>query len=250
MGDDSEAGDSSDNRHRRPRFVWWFIYKIVSEFKNYEADQKQHASQERAGNRTANATVAMAVASFAIFILGIAQYLVTNGQLGEMRAQRLMTVAQLQADLQQGNPEIDTYGPDGRPAPPDKATTWYFSPQWVNSGETDAVEYRGWFDIKPIAFSHPHKITAADCWKPAPENTQPTIIHRGEPFRILAKKVTRADAITAESGKAVILLVGHIEYRDVFPDTPPHHRDWCTAEIPNDLDRNVWANLGIWEHDD
>jgi hypothetical protein len=36
------------------------------------------------------------------------------------------------------------------------------------------------------------------------------------------------DAVKAKNGQAIIFLVGHIEYPDIFfPDDPLHYGDWC-----------------------
>jgi hypothetical protein len=87
LNDGSKSGNNNYQRYRWVRCIGGPIYKIIDALKNYEPNRQYHAAQERAGNLTAYATVAMAAVSVAIFVVGIFQYCVFNKQLSVMQGQ-------------------------------------------------------------------------------------------------------------------------------------------------------------------
>jgi hypothetical protein len=250
LNDDGESGGGNNRRHRRAGFIAWLVYKAVSIFEQYKSEDEHRATQERASNLTANATVAMAAVSVAIFGLGIFQYITLNGQLGEMRAQRLMTIAQLRANLRRDVPQITRLGVDHEPVKTGQPILEFaVSPVLTNSGPTDALDYRGWFDLVPHTYTQKHKVTATDCpplRAPSPL-PPPIVIHAGAPMALLAKNVSVENALGSNKGNAAIFLIGHFEYRDEFPDTPTHHDDWCDLLIANDPTNNIWSPAIIRE---
>jgi hypothetical protein len=174
-----------------------------------------------------------------------------QGQLDELRAQRLMTIAQLRANLEQEAPQITPVTKDEKPAQVgDSIVAWAVSPQWINSGDTDARDYIGWFELDPRAITGPHHVTAADCPTAIQQSAKPSDIPRGQSFRMFAKRIELADAERAAQGHEIVLMVGHLEYRDIFPDTPEHHADWCVALFPNDLKKNIWSPLKLFQTSD
>src|SRR5271169_4634321 len=56
--------------------------------------------------------------------------------------------------------------------------------------------------------------------RPLPDGT---IIEPGRTISQLAQMLHFEDAAKARDGVKYILMRGHIQYRDIFPDTPMHH---------------------------
>lgn len=166
------------------------------------------------------------------------------GQLNEMKAQRLLSIAQQRAKLRRESPVITAITEGGKLAEAGKRiVSWAISPHWKNVGSTDAQGYLGWFDIKTFDVTAPKSIGADDCPdspipNPLPE---PEVIAQGGEFSQLAKMVPVEDLVAANQGTKYILMFGHIEYRDIFPDTPTHHDDWCVVLLPNDIGRTIMS---------
>jgi hypothetical protein len=85
IGQDSDRRQAG--RRRLSAFIGWLIYQIITAYKDQETENRYLEAQDRASRRTANATVAMAFLTFAIFVVGIFQYVTFNGQLGVVRGQ-------------------------------------------------------------------------------------------------------------------------------------------------------------------
>jgi len=47
------------------------------------------------------------------------------------------------------------------------------------------------------------------------------------------------------NGDKTLFIGGHIEYRDIFPDSPLHHYDWCDLVLPDDISRNVISFVAL-----
>lgn len=171
------------------------------------------------------------------------QWSVMQGQLNEMVAARKTTIAQIRASLRWTDPQITPFDSSNIPASVGEVISyWEISPGWTNGGSTDAIDYAAWFDIAPIP-TPKHVLTESDCPQPKqPEQRSPgLVVHAGKGMTELAKKLSSADAASAVQGTNVILLVGHMEYRDIFPDTEMHSADWCITLLPIDLKNNRWS---------
>ena len=57
----------------------------------------------------------------------------------------------------------------------------------------------------------------------------------------ISKFLSVDDANAVVANTKYILMWGHIEYEDIFPDTSLHHYDWCVAVIPNDIARAIFS---------
>lgn len=198
--------------------------------------------------------------TLALIFVGISQLyiyyrqaLILRGQLTEMEAQRLLTVAQLRANLRRDHPDIRPIGPDGQFADSGQQIAgWVVMPRWKNVGPTMAKDYIGWFKIFPFGGKPSHPLTAQDCpslARPA-EASNPsarTVIQPGQPLLQFGQRLSLRAGVRAHDGNGYILMVGHIQYRDIFPGTPPHYDDWCVVMIPNDINRNIWSLPILYE---
>ena len=168
-----------------------------------------------------------------------------RSQLAEMTAARKTSIAQIRANLRREPPQITPWTSDNSPAGTGKPIAyWAISPKWTDGGSTDAIDYRGWFDVIPVHHLPGHLLTGADC--PAPQVPMPPaasiVVQAGREIAQFGKKLSSDDVAMAKSEKGYILMVGHVEYRDIFfPDTPIHSDDWCVAIIPNDPATNLWS---------
>jgi hypothetical protein len=159
----------------------------------------------------------------------------------------------LRANLRREHPQTIAQGEGGKLiGVGEKLTGWGVSPVWANAGSTNAQDFRGWFDIKAFETLAGAKIGPDNCPSsvapvPIPE---PTSIAQGGVITQLAKTLSVEDAVRAKDQPVYILMWGHIEYRDAFPETPMHHHDWCVAVIPNDIPKGIFSFLTIKEHVD
>jgi hypothetical protein len=180
----------------------------------------------------------------ALVVVSIVTAWIFQGQLAEMKAQRLLTMTQIRANIRREIPQMLAYG-DGEKlvSVGDTIRGWKVSPTWLNVGGTDAKEFVAWFDIVPFDYVPGRTLSASDC--PEPKRSSPSAgtltVHPGLPLSQLAKNLLVEDVIKAQNGTGYILMAGHMEYRDIFPGTPLHHDDWCTGVVPNDIPRNVWS---------
>jgi hypothetical protein len=162
-----------------------------------------------------------------------------KGQLEEMRGQRLLTIAQLRANLSREDPSVNAYGEDDKIAHVgDKIAGFAISPVWRNVGSTNAKDVRSWFELKvfDIPSSVPKKLSGADCPPLVPPDPlpQPTVMPQGGGIVQLAKRLSLQE-INRIGKDAYALMWGHVEYRDEFPDTPLHFDDWCVGIDPSDV---------------
>lgn len=141
-------------------------------------------------------------------------------QLDEMREQRLLTVAQLRANLA---PQETQHKPIKIN---DQILSWDVNPTFKNLGGTDATDVRLWWAIKFIEGSG---LNSSNCpANPPPAVKVPaTIIRRDGGITLFAHNLSALDVAKSNAGKGTVFIVGHIEYRDVFPDSPLRFFDWC-----------------------
>jgi hypothetical protein len=166
-----------------------------------------------------------AIGSFGAAIDGYLQWDIMGRQLTEATNQRLLTIAQIRANLRREDPLITPIGTNNQLiGAGEQIAGWQVSPQWTNSGSTKAIDFFGWFQIFPFRHLPPHKLTGGDC--PALESPKelpfPAIVQPSKPFKQFAERLDVQDAVAAHDGKGYILMVGHIEYRDSLPETSPH----------------------------
>jgi hypothetical protein len=164
-------------------------------------------------------------------------------QLDEMRAQRLVNIAQTSAAFVRDTAAHAMTDGGKLAAVGDRIVEYSFSPFWKNTGNTEARAFRAWFDLKvyDIGPTIPRHLSSKDC--PAldnPDDPLPNerIIQRDGVAIQLAKSLP-VDDLTATMGKTAtkfILMWGHMEVKDIyFPETVPHGDDWCVSVIPADL---------------
>jgi len=183
------------------------------------------------------------------------QLSIMQGQLEEMKSQRLVTIAQLRANLRREQPIVNPIGEGGKLiVTGEKLLGWEISPVWINAGSTSAQDFRGWFEIRTVDFAVGKKIGPSDCPMPTiPEDYSPfggTIIAQGGTFLQLSKRLSIEDATKAMNNPMAIFMMGHIEYKDAFPDTQMHRDDWCVSIIPADIPRSRFTFLTIRDRAD
>jgi hypothetical protein len=220
-------------------------------------NEKEHAPMPwwwlRQRDPIARFTAYLVLFTFCLVFVGILQWVSIRGQLHEMKAQRLLTMAQISANLKQERTIITPYGEGEKPISQGEIIRgWHITPSWTNVGGSDARGFVGWFEVIPYNFMPPRPPNGGDCPVPVePKSPRPEYViqpHAG--MLQVAQKLALEDVIRAKNGKGYILVVGHIEFRDIFPDTPIHHRNWCELLIPDDPARNIWSDIMLSERAD
>lgn len=172
-----------------------------------------------------------------------------DGQLDEMKSQRLLTVTQLRANLRREHPDLHPIGEGGKPIGIGETLLgWEVNPWWTNTGSTDAINTVSWWKLSVMPF--PPAVQGRvnlDCAMPPrpSEKIAPSIVQRENKLIELAQILSTDDAIKASGPNPteIIELAGHIEYNDVFPGTTLHHFDWCVIAIPHDIQRSDFSFL-------
>ena len=216
---------------------------------NDENNPKQRGKRRREIATILSIIFGTCVALIAVYIShrdSSDQIVALSGQLEEMKNQRLLTIAQQRANLRREQPLITPIAEGGKDATSGaKVIGWDFSPAWKNISSTIAKDFRGWFDIRTFNDDvDTEKYPGVGNCPPFENNEQwqeGIIVQPGGGKTLVAKFLPVRDAIKAMSGKKYTLMWGHIEYRDIFPDSPLHHEDWCVDVILNDLATNSWS---------
>jgi hypothetical protein len=167
---------------------------------------------------------------------------VMRGQLDEMKSQRLLTIAQLRANLRRERPIFHPIGDKGQWIGAGEVLSgWEINPGWTNTGSTDAINVLSWWKLTITSRSAPTPNVAinVDCPippKPYPK-IAPSIVQPGGPLLEQAQILSISDARKASDPdpSEVITLAGHLEYNDIFPGTLPHHFGWCLIALPHDI---------------
>jgi hypothetical protein len=179
---------------------------------------------------------------------------IMQSQLNEMKSQRIITIAQTRANLRRDT-SVHALTEGRKPANTgEKIIGFEFSPYWNNAGNTDAIDYRGWFNLRAFGIGPkiPRALSDKDCPPIAAPDPLPEgkVILRDASVIQLAQFLSVEDAIAATdpSDSKYILMWGHMEYRDIyFPETPPHSDDWCVSVAPNDLQRALFSFIVLSE---
>jgi hypothetical protein len=100
--------------------------------------------------------------------------------------------------------------------------------------EPKAVLASGWVDIQFFASDVPEDF---DFLHPRPKNipTHPlptTSAAQGTEFMQPTRTLSADEMQTIIDGKGKAVIWGHMEYRDVFPDTDVHHVHYCLKVFP------------------
>jgi hypothetical protein len=169
-----------------------------------------------------------------------------NDQLKKARIQNETTREQIRAN-------IATDGVASEPIQQNNVIIgWNMNPRWKNTGSTNAVDYRNWFDIVFIEGKKEKVWGAADCPKPTPPGAlvHPNTIPPSGTMVQLAKQLKMSDALRVQQKEGALFFVGHLEYRDVFKGTPLHHHDWCDLLLPNNVATNQFSFIGFFQETD
>jgi hypothetical protein len=124
---------------------------------------------------------------------------------------------------------------------------WNMTPVWHNIGGTDATNVAAWWKIFVLPRN---QISISNCptlTKP-PGSIPPASVPPGGQLAQVSQILTADQAISATgiSPSAIIYIADHIEYGDIFPDTPIHILDWCVNVIPNDIRINKFSYLNMY----
>jgi hypothetical protein len=172
------------------------------------------------------------------------QLSVMQNQLDEEKAKGVLEKTQLRGNMRREVPQLSQVGAGtDLGGPKGKSTDWAISPKWINVGGSDVLDYKGWFDVQVFDIVPNKKVDSKDCPSLATPDPLPDgiIIHPGGALEQLSKSLSAQDMIAAENQTKYILMYGHIQYRDVFPDSKPHHADWCVVVFPNNIDKNLFS---------
>jgi hypothetical protein len=154
----------------------------------------------------------------------------TSEQVKEAKSQRLLLVEQTRAHLRREPPQVDVISAqqsDGSK----KIIAWQVSPVWTNTGSTSAKEVRTWYRMATgdLGLDPPNVPPSAcpDVPLPPPSPSHPpTVVAPGGSLALVAVNLVVQDLLAAQQRKKTILLFGHVEYRDVYPETSLHREDW------------------------
>jgi hypothetical protein len=169
------------------------------------------------------------------------QVTVMQGQLDAMREQTITTRAQIRANMARLPIVTRPHMENG------KLVGWDVNPQWQNSGTTDARGYQNWFNIDFV--EGPGKWGASDCPKPLDPYppAPPIVIQGGRSLTELAQRMTIDDVSKVQAHQGAIFIVGHAQYRDIFPDDPLRQYDWCVFVDPSDPANNLFSFVSFRE---
>jgi hypothetical protein len=206
---------------------WWWglkdpvtlftgVLAIVAIFQLMALNSTDTATHDLAGAAAMQAKAAKEMAE------GIGgQLTAMRGQLDEMKTQRLVTTAQLRANLRRETPSITPLGEGGQLfAAGDNLTGWEIRPVWTNVGSTSARDFRGWVEMQTFTFSIGKKNGPDDCPIPVAPDPLPqgTVIAQGGSVQTFGKTLSVIDAMKAKdkSATTAIFMYGHVEYRDML----------------------------------
>jgi hypothetical protein len=189
-------------------------------------------------------TAAIAVGGLVSAVIFYLQLAAMRGQLAEMKGQRLLTIAQSRANVARQKIHMFPVGPDGKQIVPGEGdpSGWDVNPELKNVGATEARNFQAWFYIGIIQAP---RSSIQDCPSfPRPTDGKPGILPHGESTVLLAKRLTRQNAIDASTANPwkTIFVSGGGEFNDIFfPETSTHHFDWCVVILPNDIPKSVFS---------
>ncbi|MGJ5069621.1 hypothetical protein [Bradyrhizobium oligotrophicum] len=216
---------------------------------------------------TAVATVVMAAFTISLAIDSSRQAASISGQLNvmksqleEMKAQRLVTIAQLRANLRREQLAIRPITPRdivGDLAADDNTIYWEISSHWTNVGSTDAKRVIGWWEMKSFDnginghFGIMKSCPEIKTIKPTPPYNGVTIEKDKDVYQF-PKTLSLADATRALQGQTYILAWGQTYYNDVFTKAV-HYHNWCVRLLPNDLKKSIFSQPKMsedsWDED-
>jgi hypothetical protein len=174
--------------------------------------------------------------------IGGRQVDIMREQIGEMRQQRLSAQAQMRADMRRETLQTEHKNIGGR-------DRWMITPVWKNAGSTDARYLGAAWRLKWLADANipPDQLL---CPNVEPVTNASGISAPGQMFLQGAQVLPAAVVDAAAVNRAVIIIAGRVQYRDVFPDTPLHYLEWCVWAVPNDPSHNVWSFISLYERGD
>jgi hypothetical protein len=221
-------GDQTHKRNRIERLIT-AISAIAEQHQRSNNQQNRERKSDRLWERAGVvALVAAALVGVAAIYIGNSDSeksrIVTQDQLTEMKNQRLMTIAQLRANLRREQPSVTPVGEGGKLiGAGEKLLGWEINPRWTNAGSTNAEGYLGWFDIlimdrKPgQQIGNPDDCPALPKPDDLPEGAAGTV-SPGHQFSQVSRRLNIDDATASLNGTKFVLIRGHIEYKDdLFP---------------------------------
>jgi hypothetical protein len=190
---------------------------------------------------TAAFALVAAIGSISAGVVGYFQWSVMGGQLSEMKAQRLLTIAQLRANLRRERPTMHPIGDKGQWISPGEIIAgWEINPAWTNAGSTDAINVISWWKLSIIpAPTISGGVTPVDCPVPPKPYLKlaPSVVPPNGPLVEQAQILSLSDAQRASgpNPSKVIEFAGRAEYNDTIPNTSLHYDNWCLIVVPHDL---------------
>jgi hypothetical protein len=165
-----------------------------------------------------------------------------EGQLHEMHQQTATTRAQVRANIAREGIDHWSLMENGN------VIGWELSPKWKNTGATPAKDFQNWFVISFAEGTHGGWNQAQYCPSvPAnPANiAAPVILEPQHGLTELSQRMFANDVGKISSNQGAVFVAGHVQYRDIFPDDPPHFIDWCVLVIPNNPSDNVFSFFNV-----
>lgn len=204
-------------------------------------------------------TIVIAAFTVLLFIANILLYLsgektANAAQTSATAALKQAQAAQFQAYALRANFRFEQIAPHpfdrtGNPinSPGKNIFGWQLNPVWHNIGGTDARNVIGYWRIVPAPFV---PFDQAKCPPLEFNNRRPegVSISPGQILIQFAQILPAADAQRASgpTPTEVLFALGHLEYNDIFPDTPIHTVDWCFILAPNDMANSVFSDIDVY----
>lgn len=225
----------------------WLVSQIKRKRDERRAAQSEkETSEQRSARITADATRVIAVFAVVAGLVGISQAVIANrqltamqSQLTEMHEQTVTTRNQIRANIGDNPWRVDQVRENGQ------IVAWDFTPEWKNSGGTDAMEVRDWWGHTIIRrhYDSFNEVTCPPVGVPPP--THPFVVQTQHPFAQGAQRIDAADISKAGTHDVQIIFAGRVDYRDIFPDDPPHYVDWCSLVIPTNATNNDFSFFSL-----
>lgn len=176
---------------------------------------------------------------------------VMQGQLNEMKSQRLITIAQIRANMARKGVQPTPIDKDGKIVGTGDAAAWRFTPIFKNGGATNAIDFNGWWDIAAKTITDRRIDGDVECRisiEPPEETTISSVVAPGDEPKFGSRELSAADVLAASGAtpSKAIIAKGYFDYKDIFfPETPVRHSEWCIWLVPNEPERNIWSPVTL-----
>lgn len=221
--EDPGNDDKTDGGEKQPARLLRFIGCVHEQLAKLRAQKEKETPQDKFSRRTANATVAIAVLTLVLGVIGVKQW-ITLKRTDETTRQALINVQRafvIADDLE----IVPVIGAEGKP------DYWKVSPMLENGGNTGTRDMHFF-----PGFMRDKRTVMPELKRLDPDQTEVEFSTRPTFPAALGPKakipqatyiISRDDVADMKTGKLAIYILGAALYRDVFDDTPMHITKFC-----------------------